>query len=161
MGGKKFWERFDDYMSAATFAEAGEVEAARSCIRPRRTILLVLAPGGDDARSAAYARSVAARVGAGIEILHLPAGETQSQFLDAFKGELKSDDIPCRTVTTTGCLKKKILEHTSRRSDIDFVVVESSEELDIQCEEETRSLKDFIASLRIPLVVVSETQGMA
>ena len=99
--------------------------------------------------------------GSGIEILHTPAGETRRQFLDAFKGELESDDIPCRTVTTTGCLKKKILDHTSRRSDIDFVVVESSEELDIQCEEETRSLKDFIASLRIPLVVVSETPGMA
>ena len=119
-------------MSAATFAEAGEAETAREFIRPRRTILLALAPGEDDTRSAAYAHSVAARVGAEVE-----------------------------TVTTTGCLKKKILEHTSRRSDIDFVVVESSDELDIQCEEETKSLKDFIAALRIPLVVVSEAQGMA
>ena len=161
MARKKFWERFDDYMSAATFAEAGEAEAARSFIRPRRTILLVLTPGGDDARSAAYARSVAARVGAGVELLYVPSGEKQRRFLSSFKSELESEDIPFRMVTTTGCLKKRILEHTSRRSDIDFVVVESSEKLDIQCEEETKSLKDFIAALRIPLVVVSEAQGMA
>jgi hypothetical protein len=161
VAGKKFWEKFEDYMSAATFAEAGEAGAARSFIRPRRTILLVLTPGGDDARSAAYARSVASRVGAGVEILYLPAGEEQRKFIAAFKRELESAEIPCLTVTATGCLRQKILEHTARRSDIDFVVVESSEELDIQCERETKSLKDFISSLRIPLVVVSETQGMA
>ena len=97
-------------------------------------------------------------------VIPLTVGETIAVFKignEAFKDNLKSEGIPCRTVSTTGCLRKKILEHTSRRSDIDFVVVESSEELDIQCEEETRSLKDFIASLRIPLVVISETQGMA
>jgi len=158
---KKFWEKVEDYMSASAFAEAGEAETARSLIRSERTVLLALTPRGVDVRSAEYARGVCKRIDAALEIILVPGGEGQSRFLRDFKRELKKDGIPWRLESTTGCLKKRILEHTDRRSDIHFVVIESSEELDIECDEESGAVKRFFARLRCPLVVVSEAQGTA
>ena len=161
MSHKKFWEKVEDYMSAAAFAEAGEAETARSFIRPERAVLLALTARGADVRSAEYARGVCKRIGAGLEILLLPGGESQKRFLRDFKRELEGDGIAWRLEPTTGCLKKRILEHTDRRSDIHFVVIESSEELDIECDEEGGAVKRFFARLRCPLVVVSEAQETA
>lgn len=146
-------------MSAAAFAEAGEAETARSLIWPRRTVLLALTPRGDDVRSTEYARSVCKRIDAGLEILVWSGRENQQRFLQDLKRQLSEDHIPWRIESTTGCLKKKILERTDLRSDIHFVVIESSEELDIECEEERGTLKRFFARLKCPLVVVSEAQG--
>lgn len=148
-------------MTAAAFAEAGEAETARSLIRPERTVLLALTPRGADARSAEYARGVCRRIGAGLEILLLPGGEAQDRFLRDFKRQLDGDHIPWRVESTTGCLKKRILEHTDRRRDIHFVVIESSEELDIECDGESGAVKKFFSRLSCPLVVVSEAQGTA
>ena len=148
-------------MSAAAFAEAGEVETARSFIWPRRTVLLALTPRGDEVRSAEYARGVCKRIGAGLEILLLAGGESQNRFLRDFKRQLDGDHVPWRIESTAGCLKKRILEHTDRRRDIHFVVIESSEELDIQCDGESGAVKKFFSRLRCPLVVVSEAQGTA
>lgn len=158
---KKFWEKLEDYMSASTFAEAGEAETARRFLRPERTVLLALTPRGADARSAEYARGVCKRVGAALEILLVPGGERQAEFLRDFKRELDEDGTPWRIKATTGCLKKKILEHTDRRSDIHFVVIESSEELDIECEDERGAVRRFFKRLKCPLVVVSEARGIA
>jgi hypothetical protein len=158
---KKFWEKVEDYMSAAAFAEAGEAETARSFIWPRRTVLLALTPNGADVNSAEYARGVCKRIGAGLEILLWSGGVSQNRFLRRFKGELDGDHTPWRIEAATGCLKKRILEHTDNRSDIHFVVIESSEELDVECGEESGAVKRFFARLRCPLVVVSEAQGTA
>jgi len=158
---KKFWEKVEDYMSAAAFAEAGEAETARSFIWPKRTVLLALTPRGADVRSAKYARSVCKRIDAGLEILVWPGKESQHHFLRELKRQLNEDHIPWRIESTTGCIKKKILERTDRRSDIHFAVIESSDELDIECEEEDGAVKRFFARLRCPLVVVSEAQGTA
>lgn len=148
-------------MSAAAFAEAGEAETAKSLIWPERTVLLVLTPKSADARSAEYARGVCRRIGAGLEILLLAGGESQDRFLRDFKKQLDGDHVPWRIESTTGCLKKRILEHTDRRRDIHFVVVESSEDLDIECDGERGAVKKFFSRLRCPLVVVSEAQGTA
>jgi hypothetical protein len=158
---KKFWKKVEDYMSAAAFAEAGEAETARSFVRPRRTVLLAVTPRGADVRSAEYARGVCKRIEAGLEIIHVPGGKGQSRFLRDFKMELDEDGIPWRLESTTGCLKKRILEHTKDRSDIHFVVIESSEELDVECDDESGAVKRFLARLKCPLVVVSEAQGTA
>jgi hypothetical protein len=157
----KFWKKLDDYMSAAAFAEAGEVEMARSFVWPRRTVLLALTPRNADMRSAQYARGVCKRISAGLEIVLVPGGENQRRFLHDFKRELDEDGISWRIESTKGCLKKRILEHTDRRSDIHFVVIESPEELDIDCGEGDGIIKKFIDKLRCPLVVVSEAQGSA
>jgi hypothetical protein len=158
---KKFWEKVEDYMSAAAFAEAGEVETARSLVQPDRTVLLAVTPRGADMRSAEYARGVCKRIEAGLEIILVPGGENQSSFLREFQKQLNEDDIPWRIVSTTGCLKKRILEHTDGRRDIHFVVIESSEELDIECDDERGAVRRFIELLKCPLVVVSEAEATA
>ena len=157
MSRKKFWERVEDYMSAAAFAEAGEAETARSLVRPARTVLLAVTPHGADVRSAEYARGVCKRIEAGLEIILVPGGESQSRFLRDFKRELNNDGVPWRIETTTGCLKKRILEYTDGRRDIHFVVIESSDELDIECDDESGTVKRFLKRLKCPLVVVSES----
>jgi hypothetical protein len=148
-------------MSAAAFAEAGEAETARSLVRPARTVLLAVTPRGADVRSAEYARGVCKRIEAGLEIILVPGGESQSRFLRDFKRDLNKDGIPWRIEPTTGCLKKRILEYTDGRRDIHFVVIESSEELDIECDEERGAVRKFIALLKCPLVVVSEAEATA
>ncbi len=162
MVGKKIWKRFGDYMSAGAFAEAGESETARNMIRRPRTVLLVLTPKGADAHAAGYARSVCSRIGADMEILLLPGNEKQLSFLKGFEEQLASEGIGLQVVTASGCIKRRILEHTARRSDIQFVVIESPEELDIQCGEEPAGrVNSFFARLSCPLVVVSEARGGA
>lgn len=161
MSHKKFWAKVEDYMSAAAFAEAGETETARSFLRPHRTVLLAVTPRGADARSAEYARGVCKRIEAGLEIILVPGGESQGRFLRDFKRELNRDGIHWRIESTTGCLKKRILEHTDGRRDIHFVVIESSEELDIECDDESGAVKRFLKRLKCPLVVVSEAPGVA
>ena len=148
-------------MSAAAFAEAGEAETARSFVRPARTVLLAVTPRGADVRSAEYARGVCRRIEAGLEIILVPGGESQSRFLRDFKRDLNNDGIPWRIEPTTGCLKKRILEYTDGRRDIHFVVIESSEELDIECDDERGAVRKFIALLKCPLVVVSEAEATA
>ena len=157
MVGQQIWKKFGDYMSAAAFAEAGEAETARSMIRRPRTVLLVLTPKGADVRSAGYARSVCSRIGADMEILALPGNGKQLGFVRELEKQLVPEGIGVRVVTTSGCIKQGILKHTSRRSDIQFVVIESPEELDIQCGEETKGRTgSFFSRLSCPLVVVSE-----
>ena len=148
-------------MSAAAFAEAGETETARSFVRPERTVLLTLTPRGADVRSAQYARGVCKRIGAGLEILFWSGGESQQKFLQEFKRQLSGDGISCHVESATGCLKKKVLEYTGRRGDIQFVVIESSEELDIECDDESGTVAKFFDLLRCPLVVVSDAPGTA
>ena len=148
-------------MAAAAFAEAGEGETARSFVWPSRTVLLALTPRGADVRSAEYARGVCKRIDAGLEVLVWSGRESQNRFVQDFKRQLNKDDIPWRLETAAGCLKKKIIEHTERRSDIHFVVVESSEELEIGCDEDSGVVTRFFERLRCPLVVVSEAQGTA
>ena len=130
----------------------------RCALRP--TVLLALAPGDDGARSAQYARGVCKRIGAGLEILVWPGEEGRESFLRDFTGQLSGDDIPWRTEKVSGCLKERILEG-SRRSDIRFVVVDSTRELGAGCDKESAALRNFFVRLSCPLVVVSEAQGMA
>lgn len=150
----KFQKKFEDIMSAAAFAEAGEFETAKQILKGRQKVLLVIAARNPDMKSSKYAMNICKRIEAALEILYISGSRDGEDFLKKFKAELKKEGIEYSVVKRSGCIKKEILAHTDKRSDILFVVVESSDTPNIDC-----SRKELLGSwgrLKCPLVIVSD-----
>jgi len=107
LGGK-----FEDMMSAISFAEAGEHETARHMMKEHSgKVLLAARDGQSNSNAFKYALSVCRRIGARLEILFVsqksaPAG------MNEFMNELKASDVPWKLSSTTGCLKNQIIDYT-------------------------------------------------
>ncbi len=149
-------DRFDDLMSAISFAEAGEHEKAREFLRGRNTILLAVSDRFLDDNVLKYSLNMSRRIGACIDILYLSKTGSRDHILDEFMSTAGRDGITCRLLKTDGCMKKAILDYTARRKEISFVVVGSTPELDIECRTGEKSLSDAWKRLKCPLVVVSK-----
>jgi hypothetical protein len=76
--------------------------------------------------------------------------------LNDFVQTAAKDGVSCSLVKTEGCMKKAILDYTSKRRQISFVVVGSTPELDIECKTGEKTLTDAWKSLKCPLVVVTK-----
>jgi adenosine/AMP kinase len=151
---KKWLEQFENDMAAASFAEAGELDAAREMMKEDRRILLAVSDEKNDANALKYALNMCKRISAALEIL-LPA-KAGRRAIENFLKELKKEKIEHRIIEVTACFKDEILSYTSKRRDILFVVIESSDGLDIHCEEDRRKISDAWSQLKCPLVVVSD-----
>ncbi len=149
----KWLKKFDDVMSAAAFAEQGEFQTARQMLDERRTVMLALRGEKSDANAFRYAVSTCQRIGADIEIIH--ATRYTTSLLKQFKTELKSKRIDYLFIKTEGCVKENVLKYTDKRPDILFVVVESSEDLDMNCKKTDEIISKSWIDLKCPLVVVS------
>ena len=149
-------DRFDDLMSAISFAESGEHEKAREFLRGRNTILLAVSDHFLDDNVLKYALNMCRRIGACIHILYLTKSGSRDAALKDFMSAAGRDGISCRLITTEGCMKKAILGYTSKRREISFVVVGSTPELDIECTSGEKTLTDAWKKLKCPLVVVTK-----
>lgn len=149
-------DRFDDLMSAISFAEAGEHDKAREFLKGRNTILLAVSDHFMDDNVLKYALNMSRRIGACIDILYLTKTGTRAEQLSGFVQSAGRDGVSCRLVKTDGCMKKAILDYTSKRRQISFVVVGSTPELDIECKTGEKTLTDAWRSLKCPLVVVTK-----
>lgn len=153
-GMKKLIKKLDDVLSAAAFAEEGEFETAREIMNEPRTILLALTGKKSDEDAFKYSVNICKRIGAGLEILYV--AEPEKAVLNKFKNELKKEGVNYAITKRSGCVKEEIIDYTEKRKDIQFVVVESSDILDVDCSRNDKKLSDAWENLKCPLVLVSK-----
>ncbi|UCH80109.1 MAG: hypothetical protein JSW20_10200 [Nitrospiraceae bacterium] len=151
---KNWLKKFDDAMVAATFAEAGEFETARETLKERRTIMLALTGKREDEKAFRFAINACQRIRADLEILY--SGQKKGNVPGWIQSELRSEGIEYSFIKVDGCIRLAVQKHTSRRSDILFVVVESSDRLNMKCKKSQKLISKSWKDLKCPLVVVSE-----
>ncbi|MGD2080774.1 MAG: universal stress protein [Nitrospirota bacterium] len=150
-------KKFEDMMSAAAFAEAGEFETAQELARGRKKVLLVLTGSERDARSMKYALNTAKRTDAALEVLAASKGAQARRLLDDCVREAEGEGVDVTVAHKDGCIKEAIIDHTRKRRDFLCVVVESTGALNLECSQEAKKLEGVWKKLGCPLVLVSET----
>lgn len=159
---KKIIEQMENAMAAASFAQAGEFDTARDMLKEERRVLLALKEGRIDAKTLKYALNTCTRIKAALDILYVSSessrvpGAGSDGLLDHFLSELEAGGIPYTMVRKAGCLKQQIIEYTNDNSAVLFVVIESSDDLDVDCTGKDKKLSGFWRNLKCPLVVVMD-----
>ena len=151
---KKWLKEFENDMVSAAFAEAGEFETARQMIKEDRRILLAVTDEKGDINAFKYALNMCKRIGAALDILFsLKSGRDA---IESFLKELSKEGIEHTLVEVKECIKEEVLHYTNKRTNILFVVVESSDNLDIHCKDDPKKISASLDLLKCPLVVVSD-----
>jgi len=150
-------DRFDDLMSAISFAEAGEHEKARELLKGRDTVLLAVSHRVVDRNVLKYTLNLSRRIEAAIDILYLAKADEHNPQIDNFIAEASKTGIACSLSRKEGCMKKAILDYTEKKREILFVIVGSTPELDIECKTGEKALSEAWKRLKCPLVVVSKS----
>src|SRR4030043_1470854 len=123
---KKLIKKLEDIMTASTFAEAGEFEAAREILKEGRRVLLAMREGEVERKALKYAMNTCKRIGADMDILYLSATNTDGNpVLKEFFSELQREGITYRLIQKIGRLREEIKKYTDSERRIHFVVVES------------------------------------
>lgn len=157
---KKMMKNIEDALTAVSFAEEGEDEAARSLLTEGRRVLLAVKEGRIDAKTLKYALNTAKRIGAQLDILAVAETDKGDgridPLLERFKAELAAEGIRYRMITRSGCLKQQIIDYTDHEKEILFAVIESPQSLDIECNNRDKTLSELWQKLKCPLVVVMD-----
>jgi hypothetical protein len=153
---KRMMEKMENEMAAASFAEEGQFESARQMMKEERRVLLAVREHRTDRKTLKYALNTCRRVGAHLDILYVSVSGAVDPLLDGFYSELRGEGVLYRVIERTGCLKQAIIDYTNSRKEVLFVVIESSDNLDVDCSVRDRRLSDSWNNLKCPLVVVSE-----
>ncbi len=151
---KKLMKKIENIYAAVAFAEAGEFETARETLKEQRKILLALTGEKSDINAFTHALNICKRIGAKVEILYV--SDYKEDLLIKFQSDLRKEEIEYKLIQKSGCIKEEILNYTNTNREILFVIVESSDELDISCKKAKNELKDSWENLKCPLVVVSD-----
>ncbi len=146
---------FEDVMAASAFAEEGEFETARQIVKGNRKVLLGIRKDSMSRKSLLYALNACKRIGNGLDILYISPDGVETEDLREFMERLSAEGIDFAFIKRSGCLKKEILEYVKEKKNVDFVVIESSEDLETDCREGT--LREVWHGLGCPLVVVMES----
>lgn len=156
-------KKIEDILSAVSFAEEGEFEAARDFIKRERKVLLALSEKHIDPRTFKYALNSASRISARIDILLVSSSSvtdpTPDPMLQQLQSDLKREGIPFTFIRKTGCMKQEIIDYANKERGVLFVVVDSPKSLDAECKKKDSRLSELWQNLRCPLVVVSEARA--
>lgn len=150
---KSLGEEFENLMSAATFAEVGEYAMAMQMSKGGN-VLLVLRDVESEKKSLKFAINIAKRIGAGLEVLYVCAQNGITELLKSIEQVAEKEGIVFKMQRASGCIKEEIFNYTKKRADIKFVVIESTDMLNLDCDQE-KWLKRNWKDLKCPLVVVS------
>jgi HSP90 family molecular chaperone len=151
---KELVKQFEQIMSSAAFAEAGEFDSAIKILHEGHKVLLVLTGEETDMKAARYALNICKRIGVGIEVLYITKTSDEIPFLKEYLEELKAKGIEYQVTTCKESLKEAIMKFIEKEKGIQFVVVDSHD-LGIDSErDEKRTLEEW-KKLRCPLVLVS------
>lgn len=160
---KKMMKQVENALTAVSFAEEGEWDAARSFVREGRRVLLAVREGQADPRTLKYALNSSLRVGARLDILYVSASKTQDPLADpairVFASELQKAGVSYRVIPASGCMKQEIIDYTNREKDILFAVIESPQSLDAECRKKDLRLAELWKNLKCPLVVVMDERA--
>lgn len=175
---KRIMDKIERTMAAVSFAEEGEYNTAKEILREGKRVLLAVRGGDIDRKTLKYALNTCKRIGADMDILYISSKNTVDKkgerekvaddlgqesinsAVDAtiqnFYIELEKEGIRYQLIQKTGCLKQEIIDYTNSRKDILFVVIESSDVLDIDCTGKNKRLSESWQNLKCPLVVVMD-----
>ena len=126
----KWVSAFDQMMSAATFAEAGDHHTALEINgrKSHRTVLLVIEGEQSHRRDFDYAVGLCKRTQSELEILQVlsnaeqvPKGQTN--LISLFE-ELETDEIPFRATILLGEVRQRLYNYAKRHTDINTVVLD-------------------------------------
>jgi hypothetical protein len=148
--------KIEDWLSAISFAEAGEFETAKEILNENRRILLALKGEQIDQKTLKYTVNTCKRIGANLDILYF-SSETDDLILEQFLKELENEGIQHKLVKNkSGFLKQGIIDYANERKEIVFVVIESSDSLD-DCKGKHKGFSGLWQNLQCPLVIVMES----
>jgi len=160
---------FEDTMTAAAFAEAGEPEAAReylaSAKTARKKVLLGTNAMEISPKVLSHAVEVCKRLGARLEILHVlpdqiaangedPTGHAAK--LARFKERFQTFGIPYEYVVGARKLEEEIIRYAQGRRDIMLIVLGISTPAGRRGKKQPDS--HLLASFQCPVVLLNEPQ---
>jgi 2-iminoacetate synthase ThiH len=151
---KELVKQFEQIMSSAAFAEAGEIGSAITILHERHKVLLVLTGEETDMKAARYALNICKRIRVGVEILYITKNNDEIPFLEEYLKELKVKGIEYQVTTCKESLKEAIMKVIEREKGIQFVVVDSHD-LGIDSEGDVKRTLEQWKKLECPLVLVS------
>ena len=149
-------KKIEDMLSAIAFAEGGEFETAREFMVAKKRVLLAIRLGLAGSKTLKYAVNACKRINADLDILVVAPAGNKDKDITSFVNEARREHVRCRLIKKNGCLKERIIDYINSKSNIIFVVIESSESLERECDMYDRRLSRAWDSLRCPLVVVSD-----
>ena len=157
-------EKFQQAMSAAAFAEAGEFDTARQIAgknkNAHKKVLVVLEDEDLNLRLLNYAHDLCKRLGGQLEILHKQGlGREDISRSEILQEITKSkDDIVCTSLAPSESLDDKLIEYGRKRRDILCVVLR----IDLMGNKPVKKMKENASSpdwimqkLNCPVMVYS------
>jgi hypothetical protein len=145
-------KKFDDIMTAASFAEEGEFETARKVVKEGKRVLLAVREGEVERKALTYALNTCKRIGADMDVLYLSSGNSdEGPILKQFFSELEKEGIGYRLIRGIGRLREEIRNYTDSEISVNFVVVES---LAVDRWSKEEELSEILKKMKCPLVVV-------
>lgn len=123
---KNIFKTFENSMLAATFAQAGDHETARTCLAAAKTARKKILLGTDamdiTPRALHHALSVCERNGASLEILHAPH-DARKPKSDVLKERFMAAGILYEFVRGASRLEEEIIRYAGNRRDILLVML--------------------------------------
>ena len=148
-------------MAASAFAELGDFKTAQEILKDGRRILLAIKGGNLDKKTFKYALNTCKRVIANLDIIYVSPPSVTDEVelgLNEFMSELEREGINYRLIRREGCLKKEIKDYTDSHEEVVFVIVESSDVMEVERSKGRKFSEAWHSlNLKCPLVVVTDS----